>query len=222
MYSLCIRFVLDLVILNIIKINKIPENTNPNAVIIIDGRLSCKLRTLSWGLKFHFCLYYFPLTRTPAPIYNFFTVFMLWTLLYERCKSKYSGTKLHVMPLCLLPFVGSLFHKVMAPWFPDSSGRNHPSPTQPRHGPGLGQGQRVGSEALVLTGGESRLSSRRVFCLFVLFCFAFFRAAPAAYGGSQVRGRSRTVAASLRHSHINIVAELPLRPTPQLMAPPDP
>ena len=49
----------------------------------------------------------------------------------------------------------------------------------------------------------------------------FFRAAPAAYGGSQARGQIRTAAACLYHSHSN--ARSPrLQATPQLMATPDP
>ena len=54
----------------------------------------------------------------------------------------------------------------------------------------------------------------------MLFCL--FRAAPAAYGGSQARGRIRAVAADLSHSHSNIGSEPRLQPTPQLMAMPDP
>ena len=54
------------------------------------------------------------------------------------------------------------------------------------------------------------------------FClFAISRAAPAAYGGSQARGRIGAVAAGLRHSHSNAVSELRLQPTPQLTATPD-
>ena len=62
------------------------------------------------------------------------------------------------------------------------------------------------------------------FCLFVcLFClFAFSRAVPAAYGGSQARGLIRAADASLHHSHSNVGSELRLRPTPQLTATPDP
>ena len=52
--------------------------------------------------------------------------------------------------------------------------------------------------------------------------FAFSRAAPVAYGGSQARGRIRTVAAGLRQSHSNEGSELHLQPTPQLRAMPDP
>ena len=61
--------------------------------------------------------------------------------------------------------------------------------------------------------------------VFVLFCFlpfCPFRAAPAAYGGSQARGLIGAVAASLRQSHSNARFELNLRPTPQLTATPDP
>ncbi len=36
------------------------------------------------------------------------------------------------------------------------------------------------------------------------FFFAISWAAPAAYGGSQARGRIRVVAAGLRHSHSNV------------------
>ena len=49
-----------------------------------------------------------------------------------------------------------------------------------------------------------------------------FRATPVAYGASQARGQIETVAASLRHSHSNMGSQPHLRPTPQLMATPDP
>ena len=52
------------------------------------------------------------------------------------------------------------------------------------------------------------------------FLLLFFRAAPAAYGGSQARGRIRATAASLHHSHVG--SEPRLRPTPELMAMLDP
>ena len=52
--------------------------------------------------------------------------------------------------------------------------------------------------------------------------FAFSRAAPAAYGGSQARGRIGAVAAGLPQSHSNARSEPRLRPTPQLPATPDP
>ena len=54
------------------------------------------------------------------------------------------------------------------------------------------------------------------FCLFVLL----FRAAPAAYGGSQARGQIRAAAVSLHHSHAG--SEPCQLPIPQLTAMPDP
>ena len=60
----------------------------------------------------------------------------------------------------------------------------------------------------------------------LLLSFCLFSTSPAAYGGSQVRGLIRAVAAGLRHSyrhsHSNARSELHLRPTPQLTAMPDP
>ena len=41
------------------------------------------------------------------------------------------------------------------------------------------------------------------------------------YGGSQARGRIRSTAASLNHSHSKAGSELHLQPTPQLMATPN-
>ena len=56
-------------------------------------------------------------------------------------------------------------------------------------------------------------------CLFVFVSvFCLFRAAPAEYGGSQARGRIGAVAAN----HSNAGYEPYLRPTPQLIAMPDP
>ena len=52
--------------------------------------------------------------------------------------------------------------------------------------------------------------------------FAFSRAAPEAYGGSQARGIIGAVATSLCHSYSNSGSELHLWPTPQLTATPDP
>ena len=57
---------------------------------------------------------------------------------------------------------------------------------------------------------------------FVLFCFGLFRAAPAAYGGSQAKGQIRAVAAGLYHSNSNAGSELHLPPTLQLTAMLDP
>ena len=50
--------------------------------------------------------------------------------------------------------------------------------------------------------------------------FLLFRAAPMAYGGSQASGLIGATAAGLHHS--NARSEPRLRPTPQLMAIPDP
>ena len=63
-------------------------------------------------------------------------------------------------------------------------------------------------------------SGGRVYIL--LLFLPFFRAAPAAYGSSQARGRIEAAAASLCHSHINTRFEPYLRPTPQLLATPGP
>jgi len=52
-----------------------------------------------------------------------------------------------------------------------------------------------------------------MFCSFFFFFLVFFAiswAAPAAYGGSQARGRIGAVAASLRQSHSNAGSELRL------------
>ena len=55
---------------------------------------------------------------------------------------------------------------------------------------------------------------------FLSFCL--FRAAPAAYGGSQARGRVGTVATGLRQGHVNAGSEPRLKPTQQFMATPNP
>ena len=66
---------------------------------------------------------------------------------------------------------------------------------------------------------HTRFGKRLFVCFFVCFClFAFSRATPAAYGGSQATGRIGAVATSLRQSHSNAGSELHLQPTPQLMA----
>ena len=64
--------------------------------------------------------------------------------------------------------------------------------------------------------------SESLFILILFFCLFFFRAAPAAYGGSQARGLLGAVAAGLHQSHSNAGSEPSLRPTPQLTATPDP
>ena len=63
-----------------------------------------------------------------------------------------------------------------------------------------------------------------IFYLFIIYLsfFAFSRATPAAYGGSQARGLIEAVATGLHQSHSNSGSEPRLRPTPQLTATPDP
>ena len=56
----------------------------------------------------------------------------------------------------------------------------------------------------------------------VFVYFLLFRAAPEAYGSSQARGLIRAMAAGLHYSHSKLGSEPRLRPTPQLMATPDP
>ena len=62
------------------------------------------------------------------------------------------------------------------------------------------------------------------FCYMVSTCLLilFFRAAPAAFGGSQARGQIQAVTAGLHHSRSNNAgSKLHLQTTPQLMAMPD-
>ena len=63
-------------------------------------------------------------------------------------------------------------------------------------------------------------SSAQFFFFFFFCLFAFSRAAPVAYGGSQARGPIRATAAGLHHS--NARSKPCLRSTPQLMATPGP
>ena len=60
------------------------------------------------------------------------------------------------------------------------------------------------------------------FFFFFFFFWSFFRAAPAAFGGSQARGPIPAVATCLPHSHSKARSQPCLRPTPQPMATPDP
>ena len=60
----------------------------------------------------------------------------------------------------------------------------------------------------------------RLFFFFLAFCL--FRAAPAAYEGSQARSLIAAVAAGLHHSHSNARFKPCLQPTPQLTEMPDP
>ena len=70
-------------------------------------------------------------------------------------------------------------------------------------------------------GADNRRSRFNFFSLKNLFFF-FFRAVPAAYGGSQARGPIGATAAFLHHSCGNARSEPRLQPTPQLKATPDP
>ena len=55
----------------------------------------------------------------------------------------------------------------------------------------------------------AKIFSHSVGCLFILFMVSFFfspllfRAAPAAYGGSQARSQTRATVDALHHSHSN-------------------
>ena len=58
---------------------------------------------------------------------------------------------------------------------------------------------------------------------YIYIClFAFSRAAPRAYGGSQGKGLIGAIATGLHQSHSNAGPELSLLPTAQLMAMLDP
>ena len=74
------------------------------------------------------------------------------------------------------------------------------------------------------TGSWRCLGPGRSFCLVLVFgfVFGFFIAVPVAHGGSQARGPIGAVAASLHHSHSDSGSEPRLRPTPQLVATPNP
>ena len=54
-----------------------------------------------------------------------------------------------------------------------------------------------------------------VFVVVVVVAVCFFRAAPAAYGGSQARGGIGATAADRHHSHSKAKSEPCLQPTPQ-------
>ena len=71
----------------------------------------------------------------------------------------------------------------------------------------------------LLTGMQNRAASSKNTCQFL---FGLLRAARAAHGGSQARGRIRAAAIGLHHSHSNSRSEPHLQPTPQLTATLDP
>ena len=64
--------------------------------------------------------------------------------------------------------------------------------------------------------------SRGSFLFLFFFFFCLFRVAPAAYGGSQARGRIRAIYTGLSHSHSKTGSKQCLWPTPQLTAMLDP
>ena len=68
------------------------------------------------------------------------------------------------------------------------------------------------------TGAKDKQSFEKKKFLLLFFFFFFFRVTPAAYGGSQVRGLIRAVAAGLYHSLRNVRSKPHLQPTPQLTA----
>ena len=69
---------------------------------------------------------------------------------------------------------------------------------------------------------EKTLGGAEYESVFYFLFFCLFRAALAAYGGSQVRGPIGAVAAGLRHSHSNTGSGPRLQSSPQLTATPDP
>uniref|UniRef100_A0A8C3W6Q4 Phosphatidylinositol 5-phosphate 4-kinase type-2 gamma n=1 Tax=Catagonus wagneri TaxID=51154 RepID=A0A8C3W6Q4_9CETA len=73
---------------------------------------------------------------------------------------------------------------------------------------------------IILLINRCNFFSFSFFFFFLSFCY--FRAAPAACGGSQARGLIGAVAAGLRQSHSSTGSKLRLRPIPQLTATPDP
>ena len=74
------------------------------------------------------------------------------------------------------------------------------------------------SERNLLNGYD--LVDQNIYFIFILY-FCLFRAAQAAYGGSQARVQIGAAAASLCHSHSTVGSKPHLRPIPQLMAMPD-
>ena len=75
---------------------------------------------------------------------------------------------------------------------------------------------------LMVVTFKSPVFLKFIYLLFFWSFFVFSRAAPTAYGGSHARGQIGAVASGLHHSHSNSGSGLPLQPTPQLTAMPDP
>ena len=59
-------------------------------------------------------------------------------------------------------------------------------------------------------------------CIIYFYFFLFILGLHPWHRGSQARRRIGMTAAGPRHSHSNAGSELPLQPTPQLLAMPDP
>jgi len=76
-------------------------------------------------------------------------------------------------------------------------------------------------ESKLLTKENENPRPAFFFVVVVVVVVAISWAAPAAYGGSQARGRIGAVATGLRQSHSNAGSEPRLQPTPQLTATPD-
>ena len=62
----------------------------------------------------------------------------------------------------------------------------------------------------------------KYYAFFYIYLFVFLGPHPVAYGGSQARGWIGATTTGLCHSLSNVGSELCLKPTPQLMAMPDP
>ena len=58
--------------------------------------------------------------------------------------------------------------------------------------------------------------------IIIIIIIFFFRATYMAYGSTWASGQIGAINASLRHSHSNFISEQCLRPTPKLIATPDP
>ena len=80
----------------------------------------------------------------------------------------------------------------------------------------LSDGTAIGSKSQTPSSSAWYASPFRNESPYFFFFFCFFRALPAAHGGSQARNWIRAVAAGLYYSHSNTGCELCLWPTPQL------
>ena len=108
------------------------------------------------------------------------------------------------------------------PSHPDWTKRNATRRVQTIRQHLAGEGDRAWVEGVARTAFCQVLGGgfRREMPLLLLVCL--FRAALAAYGASQARGRIRAAAADLHHSHSNARPKPHLQPTPQPPATPNP